>query len=128
MGIVHALLQVATNTNDSLFSLSPWLALIPLIVAPLTTFITQMLKKVSDGLDKAGPTVKRIVVAIIAIILNWVGLHFGVHIPGTVGEITPDAITTLIMGLLSAFGAMGIYHLPAGTDMGTASARRADHF
>lgn len=87
------------------------LIVIPLIVAPLTTWLMNVLKKMSAWVDAQTPTVKQILVALIAIVLNWVGLKLGVSLPTHTSEVTVETVAAILNGILSAFAAMGIYHL-----------------
>jgi hypothetical protein len=85
------------------------MVLVPLIAAPITTAIVQLLKRPASWLDMQSDVVKRLVVAVVAIILNWIGLKLGINLPSSIAGVTPDVVTTIIGGLLSALAAMGIY-------------------
>jgi hypothetical protein len=86
-------------------------ALVPLVAAPLTTWLTNVLKKSSSWVDAQPATTKRVIVTIIATLLNYVGLAFGIDLPDAVAEVTTEAVTSILLGLVSALAAMGIYHV-----------------
>lgn len=115
------LLLQATTTG----TVPSWLGwLIPLIAAPLTTLIVNLLRRMSGALDNASPTVKRVVAFVTALVLNWLGAFLGIGIPANVDGVTVGFVTSLLPALLSALAAMGIYHLPSGNSTTPAALRR----
>lgn len=85
-------------------------ALLPILVAALTRYVTEGLQSLIAVMDKLPAIVKQIVVVAIAFLLTHLSLALGIPLPESLDGLTPEVVSSI----LSALGAMGWHQLAKG--------------
>ena len=91
-------------------------ALTPIVIGPLTFLTMQQIKKLSQVVDSLSPTVKRVVVMLIASTLTLLGSALGIDFGCSVDAGT-NCLSTLdkdaLKAVVSAALAFGLHYLKA---------------